>query len=354
MIEGSLRNVPLADVFQIVATGQKSGVLTVRSGEARARVYMEAGRVQLAHVSPGVHLGEVLVHMELLTTEEVQELLALQERENAGTPLGMAAMDAGKLDQEDLYRALRRQAVEVITDLLAWKEGSFSFSERAMSASQVPPQRTHDAMGLLMDAASLRQQLDAGQASPSVLYRRAGDPTEADLPPDAWEVLSQVDGRRSARSIASESDMGEERTYGLLALLEAQGVVEPQPFAQEEPLVLALSPSSAVQRLIRLALQRAGLRVRLADDGVAAMALLRDEHPHVVVVDDRHGEGWAFVRDLRRTPGRAHLPAVVLCEDPRGGPLARWRRPRAHAIARPFEELHLQQLVSRLAGRPLA
>lgn len=354
MIEGSLRNVPLADVFQIIATGRKSGVLTVRSETARARVYMDDGRVQLAHVQPGVHLGEILVRLDLLTAEEVQELLARQEGDDAGMPLGLAAVRAGKLEEEDLRRALRRQAVEVVGELLGWKDGAFSFAERAVAASQVPPEHTYEAMSLLMDAAELRSEIDEGRVRPSVLYRRAGDPTEAELPPDAWEVLGLIDGRRSARSIASDTDLGEARTYRLLALLEREGVIEPQPFAQEEPLVLAVSPSGAVQRLIRLALQRAGLRVRLVDDGERALALLRDAHPHVVVVDDRQGEGWAFVRELRRMPGRGHLPAVVLCDDARGGPLARWRRPRAHALARPFDELELQQLVGRLAGRPLA
>lgn len=353
MIEGSLRNVPLADVFQIVATGRKSGVLTVVAGEARARVYLEGGEVQLAHVTPGVHLGEVLARLDLLSAEEVQELLERQRGSDAALPLGTAAVQTGKLAQEDLHRALRRQAVEVIADLLAWRDGSFSFAERNLAASQVPPEHTYDAMSLLMEAAALREELDEGRATPSTLYRRAGDPTEVELPPDAWEVLGLIDGRRSARSIASDTDLGEERTYGLLAVLERHGVIEPQPFAQEEPLVLAVSPSAGVQRLLRLALQRVGLRVRLARGGEAALAALQEERPHVVVVDDRDGEGWAFVRELRGLPRLGHLPAVVVCDDPRGGPLARWRRPRAHALARPFDELELQQLVSRLAGRPL-
>ncbi len=34
MIEGSLRNIPLADVFQIVVTSQKSGILTVAHNDS--------------------------------------------------------------------------------------------------------------------------------------------------------------------------------------------------------------------------------------------------------------------------------------------------------------------------------
>src|SRR5690606_27104036 len=100
MIEGSLRNVPLSDIFQIIATGQKSGVLTVQRGQARARIYFDQGRIGYAHVTPGVHLGEILVRMDLLTAHEVQEILRRQHTENPGTQLGLMASQMGLLREE--------------------------------------------------------------------------------------------------------------------------------------------------------------------------------------------------------------------------------------------------------------
>src|SRR5690606_6254973 len=83
VIEGSLKNVPLTDVFQIIAPGQKTGVLTVTRGLARARIYFQGGQIGYAHVTPGVHLGEILVRMDMLTAHEVQEILRRQHSENA-------------------------------------------------------------------------------------------------------------------------------------------------------------------------------------------------------------------------------------------------------------------------------
>lgn len=356
MVEGSLRNVPLADVFQIVVAGQKSGVLSVAAGDVRARIYLERGRVQVAHISPGLHLGEVLVQLDLVTAREVQEILAQQERENAGTPLGLTAVAAGLLSEDDLYRALRRQAVEVIAELLAWREGDFAFAERSVAASQVPTEHTHEAMGLLMEADELRREMDAGVADPARIYRRAGDPTLRPLPEGAWDVLAHVDGLRSARTVASDSDLGEGRALRILQQLEDAGVLAPLPSEGPEPCVLVVSTSTAMQRLVRLALQRVGLRPLLFGDAAEAIAVLDEARPSVVVVDDRAGEGWEMIRELRRLPGRGHLPAVVLAsgDDEGGGWLSRLRRPRAHVLVRPFEELQLQTLVARLAGRPLA
>lgn len=355
MVEGSLRNVPLADVFQLVAVGGKSGVLDVASGVKRARIYLERGRVQVAHVAPGVHLGEVLVQLDLLTAREVQELLADQERENAGTPLGLSAVAAGLLDGEDLYRALRRQAVDVIAELLSWRDGDFAFAERPLTASQVPTEHTHDAMGLLMEADALRRDLSEGTADPAAVYERVGDPTALTLPDGGWEVLAHVDGLRTARAVASDSDLGEARALRILRRLEELGVVGGRIGDVPEPTVLVVSASPAMQRLVRLALQRVGLKPLLFDAGDEALGSLDVTRPSAIVIDDRGGDGWDTVRALRRIPGRRHLPAVLLAADaPGGGPLARLRRPSAHVLLRPFDELELQSLVARLAGRPLA
>jgi CheY-like chemotaxis protein len=352
VVEGSLRNVPLSDVVQIVTGGQKSGVLSVVSGRSRARVYLERGRIQVAHIEPGTHLGEILVRMDALSAREVQEILARQERENAGTPLGLMAVDAGLLEREVLQRALRRQAVEVLAELLAWRDGTFSFAERSVAASQVPTSGSYDAMALLMEADGLRREMDAGTAAPGAVYRRVGDPTEHELPPGAWELLPLLDGRRPARTIVADADLAEGEGFRLLKRLEESGVVVEVTPEGPATAVMVVSPSPALLRLIRLALQRVGLAPVLYETGEEALAAVDEVRPSVVVVDDREGEGWSLVRRLRDGPGRGHLPALVLSDrSGAGGWWARLRRPRAEELARPFSELELQERVARLAGR---
>ena len=132
-------------------------------------------------------------------------------------------------------------------------------------------------------------------------------------------------------------------------------MVERQPFSVEDPLVLVVSPSSALQRLLRLAVQRARLRAEVAVDYDEALAGLPDLHPSAVVVDDADGAGWEFVRDLRRHAGQGHLPVLVLVdEEPRSGLFGRARHPRAETLVKPFHEIDFQQLLTRMVGRSLA
>lgn len=350
MIEGSLKNVPLTDVFQIIATGQKTGVLTVTRGLARARIYFQAGQIGYAHVTPGVHLGEILVRMDLLTAHEVQEILRRQHTENAGTPLGLTAVEMELLSEDDLDRALERQVLEVLGDLLHWEDGHFTFGDVPPEASQVLTRKGVDGMTLLMQVATREQQYAEEHVDPDTVFVRLGDPTRVTLPASAWEVLGYVDGRRSARTIAAELDLTEAHVFHLLRSLERLEVIEPSPFKVEDPVVLVASPSPALQRLIRLALQRAGMRVEsvhgydAVDDGIA------EHRPNALVLDDEGGTSWELVRALRKNPAHGHLPVLVLVDElPRTGPFR--RLPRAETMTKPFHELTLQQHVGRLVGR---
>ncbi len=355
MIEGSLRNVPLSDVFQIVATGQKSGILTVMRGKARARIYFEVGGIQYAHISPGVHLGEILVRMDLLTTHEVQEILRRQHVENAGTPLGLMAVEMGLIGQDDLKQALERQVLEVVSELMSWSDGQFNFAERSGWASQAPTSHAVEAMTLLMSVAQRLHEFEGGVVDLDTIFVRHGDPTKVAMPSGAWEVLGYVDGKRTARSIASELDLTERHVLHILFELQSLGVIEPQPFQVEDPLVLAVSPSSALQRLLRLSLQRARLRAEVALDYEDALRVLPDVHPSALVVDDQEGAGWELVKELRRQSGQSHLPVLLLVdEEPKGGLFGRARRPRAEVLLKPFHEIEFQQIITRMVGRSLA
>src|SRR5690606_11497873 len=281
-----------------------------------------------------------------------QEILRRQHTENAGTQLGLMAVEMGLLREEDLRKALERQMLEVVGDLLSWSEGKFDFTDRALTASQAPTEHSIDAMTLLMRVAQRRHEFELVDVEPNTVFVRQGDPTRADMPTGGWEVLGYVDGKRSARSVAAELDLTERHVFHLLNELTKLGVLDKAPFTVEDPVVLVVSPSSALQRLIRLALQRAGFRVESVFEYAEATAAIDSHHPSAMVVDDdRVGTAWELVRELRKSPAHAHLQVLILLDEvPRSG-LFR-RLPRAETLLKPFHELRLQEMVSQLVGRP--
>ena len=349
MIRGSLKNLPLTDMFQLIANTQKSGVMTLTRHESRARLYFQQGRLSYAHVTPGNHLGEVMVRMDLISFLEVQEILKRQRTENPGTLLGRMAVDMGYIEEDDLAAAVELQALEVLSELMSWSDGAFEFTAPEPDATQTPIGEGIDALALLMRVATGIYEYGNGVA-PELVFLKAGDPTSVEMPQGGWEVLGHVDGRRSARSIAAELDMSERKVFHLLAELAELGVLEQAPYPADEPLVLVVTPSDALARLLRLTLLRAGLRVELVEDYDRALQGIEEHHPKAVVVDDSAGAAWDVVRDVRRSGAHGHLPMLLLIDRPPRQSLFR-PLPRAETLQKPFHELELQQQVGRLLGK---
>lgn len=339
MIEGSLRDAAFTDVLQVVVAGRKDGVLHVERGDARerrARVWIRRGRLLAASLDGGVHLGEVLVRLDLLGVEEVQALLTAQSRDPELLSLGAAAVARGWLDGEQLAVAVERHLVEVLGELSGWRDGRFRFEEGAPPAG-IAGEEGLDPLRVLVQLGDARP---GEGVDPDAVLKRVGDPTAHALSPEAWEVLSLVDGRRSARALAAESDLPEPQTLALLAELLGAGVLAPADDAATPATVLVACADPAEARLLRLALLRHGTRPRLVADVEAAEARFEELRPSAVVVDAAL-EPWHWLRALRRRAEGSHVPVLVIG----AAPAPWWARRRdagSERLARPYREVDLQ------------
>jgi len=339
LIEGSLRDAAFTDVLQVVVAGRKDGVLHLERGEAgepRARVWIAGGRLLAASLDGGVHLGEMLVRLDLLGVDEVQTLLADQASDPELLSLGAAAIARGWIDAGQLSLAVERHLIEVLGELRGWRDGRFRFAEGAPPA-RIADEEGFDPFRVLMQVGDARS-VDA--IDPEAVLERVGDPTAHPLSPEAWDVLGLVDGRRSARALAAESDLPEGHTLALLAELLAAGVLAPATGAATPATVLVACPDPAEARLLRLALLRHGTRPRLVADVEAAEAAFDELRPSAVVLDAGL-DPWNWLRALRRRAEGSHVPVLVIGAEP-----ARWWARRREAgterLARPYREVDLQ------------
>lgn len=351
MIEGNLRHLPLNEVFQIIVTGKKSGILSLTKREKRARIYFEMGHVQYAYSVPGIHIGEMLVRMELLNTYEAQVLQ--NQLPDPSANLGLHAVRSGFLSEDDFKKVLKVYITEMLTELLSWKGGSFHFSEKSLLVSQTPPEHTFDAMALLIEVIRRQDAWEDNLAGPKNVFKRTGDPSNITLPEGAWEVLSHLDGRRSASSVAADMDIPDQQVYYLLGLLTDQNIISLSPYTIEEPLIFVLSQNHLVQQLIQLALRRYGMYPFLCKSYEDTLETLQNVHPKVIVMEKEGEASWDFIREVRKQPGCSHLAIVMLEDESESvGLLKRWNRPKVQRLLKPFNELELQDLVGHFAGRP--
>jgi len=345
LIEGSLRDAAFTDVLQIVVAGRKDGVLHLERDDRRARVWIAAGRLVAASVDGGVHLGEMLVRLDLLEVDEVQSLLAEQAATPEGPPIGPAAIARGWIDAEQLAAAVERHIVEVLNELSGWRDGRFRFAEGD------PPVGVHDAEGF--DALHVLMQVSDARSGtaldPDLVLRRSGDPTAHTLPPEAWDLLRLVDGHSSARALAAETDLPEGRSLQILAELLDAGVLAPATDADTPPNVLFACADAAEARLLRLALLRHGTRPEMVTDLGAAKAVFDDLRPSAVILDAEL-DPWSWLRALRRRAEGSHVPVLVIGAS-RGSWWTRRREAGTDRLARPYREIDLQTWLSQKLPR---
>jgi hypothetical protein len=147
--QGSLDELPLPDIIQLVSVSGKTGVFDLRRGGRTGQIFLRDGQIVHAHTS--------------------------------------------RLDGD-----------EAVYELATWSEGEFSFTQ-----GQEPPQRSIDKSNtnLLMEAARridewkiLSKRIPSTAHIP--MFVRAPVNTSVSFSPQEWAIVCRVDGRRSIEDIA--------------------------------------------------------------------------------------------------------------------------------------------------------
>ena len=129
-------------------------------------------------------------------------------------------------------------------------------------------------------------------------------------------------------------------------LIVSQGDVQPGSAS-----VLVIDDDWRIRELVRLALEESGFPVTTAADGAAAIALIRNQRPGVLVLDLTlpHADGFAVAQAVREVHGE--VPIVLVTGDPSAREKADAIGAVAH-LGKPFDIDELTQLVGdALHGR---
>jgi hypothetical protein len=128
-LEGTFRDFPITDIFQLIGMQKKTGVLALEVAEQKIRVFFSEGRVIWAEDNlriPEIRLGVLLLNAGCILKEQLEGALARQKETRER--LGFILLQMGHLRGQDLERALERQVFETASQVFRWKEGRYQFS----------------------------------------------------------------------------------------------------------------------------------------------------------------------------------------------------------------------------------
>lgn len=114
--------------------------------------------------------------------------------------------------------------------------------------------------------------------------------------------------------------------------------------------VLVVDDDPLIHQLLKAELEREGVRVILADDGLRALKAARDHRPNAIVLDMYLPklDGWSVLAELKSDPLLAAIPVILISvaeERARGFSLG-----ACEYLVKPFEAQRLVEVVSRAVG----
>jgi tetratricopeptide (TPR) repeat protein len=244
-IEGSLREIDLHDLLQIVQLSRKTGELSVVSEATRKRgavVFRDGAVVGCAVDNAALDLGHLLLNAGKITEAQLACARDVRDQDPDRT-WGEVFRSLALVSNEEMEKHIRFQVEEFVYEILHWEDGLFFFSERPVVESEcvtlIPIE------SLLMERA---RRADEMSALPTTLGTAKAVPCLAqsgmnggviDLSPPEWEVIGEIDGIRDVQSIAWQIGRSEFEVSKIVSKLVEEGLVEvsstPEPDRTKPP-----------------------------------------------------------------------------------------------------------------------
>jgi len=184
---GSLLDLSLPELLAIVANGEKSGVITIRSDAATAQIHLLRGKiVQATDTLRDERFGEIMMKLGKISQNTLTTALETQETAGGSRRLGAILVDMGAITGADQDGAVLYQTCEALYDLCTWQVGYFQFD------TQETPHQT----GIAIQVDTLLEEVDrraqAGERHRIESIRHAPDSPlrgRRELTPDKMELI---------------------------------------------------------------------------------------------------------------------------------------------------------------------
>jgi chemosensory pili system protein ChpA (sensor histidine kinase/response regulator) len=264
-----------------------------------------------------------------------------------------------------------RVAGELYALPLPTVEGILRLSRAELNARLSSPQPTIDYGGQTYHFRHLGDYLGLGpsripeeQHRVSIILVRAGEHSAAlvtDEMQDSREIVVKAVGPQLAtiRGIAGATILGDGRiavildVSALVRAARATGPVRPaitEP-VEKVPLALVVDDSITVRRVTQRLLERNGMRVLTAKDGLEAIGVMQDHRPDIILLDIEmpRMDGYEFARQVRNNPDTEELPIIMITS--RVGDKHRARAIEVGVndyLGKPYQERELLEAVRHL------
>jgi len=310
---GSLSEVGLADICQLLALGRKTGRLTVTHRADLGYIYFDRGRITHASVlNRPDRLGELLVLNAVIDRTQLEVAMDYQAGAR-GERLGTVLMSQDAISEDELAHFIRIQIEEAAFHLFTWTEGIFRFEADAVPEATGIYLISASAESLLLEGARRVDEWELIRKkipSNDLIFRIDRKPSSGDdveLTVAQKRILPMVDGQITVRELVVQSGLVEfEAVKALFGLIQA-GFARP---VQKTASASSTSDPASADAESKIDLGIAFYRTGMLDDAERELRAAAETVPEEV-----RAHFWLGLIALRQTRPDDALAAFATVEE---------------------------------------
>ncbi|HVP58286.1 MAG TPA: DUF4388 domain-containing protein [bacterium] len=229
-MKGELGLFSAAEILQLIAVQEKSGVLQVRSKGRTAVLFFDSGKIVSARdrrQSTSDPFLTYLLENGLISIDDLHKIMDVKKQQGGDTVEIMLAENM--TDETTIGERLSSYAQQIVANIVKWEAGSYEF---AASCDGLPDKRLGKPLRLeplLMEALRRKDEVEQIRRFLPGLETRLdiSEPDYETLPlePDDMAILKLVNGERTIDQIIEESGVDEVETLDILEKLFALGII---------------------------------------------------------------------------------------------------------------------------------
>ncbi len=235
-LEGNLRDFSLTDMFRLLQTGSKSGVLHIAAPDAEGLVCFRDGQIFFASSGGAIEpVAKRLTKAGVISEKQLRQaqgLMKIQKKDKAGRKLGQILVDEGYLEATVLESFVRDQVSDALFDLLRWEEGELRLepdevcAEGDIGISVAVDVVMADAGKRLETWRKIKEKIPSLDTRFTMASSPGAKNTEIHLKPREWMLLCYLHGNRSVRELVELTGYNDFETARILYGMYASGLVE--------------------------------------------------------------------------------------------------------------------------------
>jgi hypothetical protein len=231
-LKGNLRDFSILQLLNLINLANKTGALHIEEPSNNSVVIFREGKLGYASLGDSSKpLLQELVERKVITSSQATPI-AVKHSTTNDKEMGIFLMNAGYLNQEQIFSTLEVVYSEVVRQLFALQDGFFHFEMGELTPVEKIPVRL-DLESLIIEGARQAHELDELKSElPSLEMalkfsdRPGTNIRDVNLSVEEWRVVNYVNPKNTLSQIAKATQMNDLEIRRIVYALLQAGLVE--------------------------------------------------------------------------------------------------------------------------------